>query len=75
MDDGIIVTIRTQITLDPEMQRRTRQEARELDMSLAEYIRHQVLRDSGNSANPADPFATFELGNSGGSDIANNRMK
>jgi len=64
---------RTQITLDPEIQRRARQRARDLGCSLAEYVRRLVARDLGNPHAKADPSIIFNLGNSGGSDIARDK--
>jgi hypothetical protein len=61
---------RTQITLEPESQRRARRRASDLGMSLAEYIRRLVARDLGNSPASVNPAAVFDLGASGGSDIA-----
>lgn len=61
---------RTQITLDPEIQRRARQRASDLGVSLAEYVRRLVARDLGSGAMKADPTLVFDLGASGGSDIA-----
>ena len=64
---------RTQITLDPEVQRRVRQRAGELDVSLAEYIRRLVLRDLGTPERQAGAEAVFNLGASGGSDVARHK--
>jgi len=61
---------RTQITLEPEMQRRARRRASELGISLAEYVRRLVAGDLGGAQATADPTAVFDLGSSGGSDIA-----
>jgi hypothetical protein len=61
---------RTQITLDPEIQRRARRRANDLGMSLAEYVRRLVARDLGSAQTKADPISVFDLGSSGGSDIA-----
>jgi hypothetical protein len=64
---------RTQITLEPEIQRRARKRASDLGVSLAEYFRRIVARDlSGVSAN-AGPAAVFDLGSSGGSNIAKDK--
>jgi hypothetical protein len=71
--DGAIMMARTQITLDPELQRRARRKAGDLGVSFAEYVRRLVMRDLGGSAGPADPSAVFDLGDSGGSDIARNK--
>lgn len=54
---------RAQITFEAEMQRRARQRASELGVSLAEYFCRLVARDL------ARPRATI-IGNSGGSDVA-----
>jgi hypothetical protein len=64
---------RTQITLDPEMQRRARQRASDLGCSLAEYVRRLVARDLGTPKAKVDVSSIFNLGNSGGSDIAKNK--
>ncbi len=68
--DGTIMMSRTQITLEPEIQRRARQRAGDLGVSLAEYIRRLVARDLGSSPAAADPAAVFDLGASAGSDVA-----
>lgn len=64
---------RTQITLEPEMLRRARQRAGDLGVSLAEYLRRLVARDLGSRQTAVDPSCLFDLGSSGGSDIANNK--
>jgi len=64
---------RTQITLSPEDQRRARRRASDLGVSLAEYIRGLVARDLGSAAAQAAPELVFDLGNSGGSDIAKDK--
>ena len=64
---------RTQITLEPEIQRRARQRASDLGISLAEYVRRLVARDLGRAETKADPALVFDLGSSGGSDIAKNK--
>ena len=64
---------RSQITLDPEVQRRARQKASDLGVSLAEYIRQLVARDLGSPRRAADPSAMFNLGSSRGSNIARNK--
>jgi hypothetical protein len=71
--DGAIMMSRTQITLDPEVQRRARQRAGDLGVSLAEYVRRLVARDLGNSQTVVDPAAVFDLGSSEGSDVARNK--
>ncbi len=64
---------RTQITLDPEMQRRARKRASDLGVSLAEYFRRLLARDLGGNAVKVDPAAVFDLGGSGGSNIAEDK--
>jgi hypothetical protein len=64
---------RTQITLEPEMQRRARQRASDLGVSLAEYVRGLVARDVGEGPLKRNPDSIFDLGNSGGSDISTNK--
>jgi hypothetical protein len=64
---------RTQITLEPEIQRRARQRASDMGVSLAEYVRRLVARDLGGMQPAANPSAVFDLGLSGGSDVAKNK--
>ena len=64
---------RTQITLEPEVQRRVRQRAADLGVSLAEYVRSLLERDLGNTPAKADPSLVFDLGKSGISDIAEHK--
>jgi hypothetical protein len=71
--DGAIMMARTQVTLDPEIQRRARQRANDLGVSLAEYVRALVARDLGRSHVTTDPASVFDLGSSVGSDIANEK--
>lgn len=71
--DGAIMMSRTQITLEPELQRRVRKRASDMGLSLAEYVRRLVMRDLGGLQPAANPTAVFDLGASGGSDIANHK--
>jgi hypothetical protein len=64
---------RTQITLEQGMQRRARRRAGDLGVSLAEYVRRLVARDLGGERPVADPAAVFDLGDSGGCDVAANK--
>ena len=52
---------RTQITLDPETQRRARAKAAELGISFAEYIRRLVSDDLGELKAKADVSMIFDL--------------
>lgn len=67
--DGAIMMSRTQITLEPEIQRRARQRAHDLGLSLAEYVRRLVSRDLGTPPGKADPSVIFDLGASQGPDV------
>ena len=61
---------RVQVTLPAEEQRRARARAAELGISFAEYVRRLVADDLGEQRRTAAPEALFDLGDSGGSDIA-----
>lgn len=65
--------VRTQITLESELQRQARKRASELGVSLAEYVRRLVERDLVRPEQKADISCIFDLGSSGGSDIARNK--
>ncbi len=67
------MTSRTQITLDPEMQRRARARASDLGVSFAEYIRRLVARDLGEPVPRADPSVVFDLGSTDSADIARDK--
>jgi len=62
--------VRTQITLESELQRRARQRAGEIGVSMAEYVRQLVTRDLARPAVRADVSSIFDLGSSGRSNIA-----
>ena len=64
---------RTQITLDPELQRRARERATTLGISFTEYIRRLLARDLEQPQQPVDPALVFDLGSSGGADIARDK--
>ena len=64
---------RAQITLHPEIQQRDRQRARDLGVSLAEYVRRLVARDLGITWSEVDPALVFDLGKSAASDIAKDK--
>ena len=73
--DGDIMMARTQLSLDPEMQRRARKRAAELGVSFAEYVRRLVARDLDQPQRAADASIVFGLGNSGRTDIASEKDK
>jgi len=64
---------RTQIALESETERRARERAADLGISLAEYVRGLVKRDLENPKAAADISCLFNLGSSGDSDIAANK--
>jgi hypothetical protein len=67
------MTSRTQVTLDPEVQRRARRRADELGVSFAGYVRRLIARDLGEPEPSRDPSRIVGLGDSGGSDVARDR--
>jgi hypothetical protein len=64
---------KTQITLETEMQRRARQRANDLGVSLAEYFRRLVARDLARPQTAGQVDRIFDLGSSGGSDVASRK--
>jgi hypothetical protein len=71
--DVATVMARTQIALDPEHHRRARERAASLGISLAEYVRTLVARDIAGKGPIVDPSAVFDLGDSGGGDVARHK--
>ena len=67
---------RTQITMDPEMQRRAQAKAAELGVSLAEYVRRVIAHDLGEAKPKADISVIFDLVTDGEpTDIARQKDK
>ena len=64
---------RTQLSFEREMLHRARSKASDLGISLAEYVRRLVAEDLGEPAATTDPSTIFDLGSSGGSDVANDK--
>jgi len=62
--DGATMMAKTQITLESEMQRRARQRANDLGVSLAEYFRRLVARDLARPETAAQVERIFDLGSS-----------
>jgi hypothetical protein len=52
---------RTQVTIDPELQRRAHARAAELGISFAEYIRRLLARDLGEPRRKVDISVMFNL--------------
>jgi hypothetical protein len=65
--------VRTQITLESELQSQARRRASEMGISLAEYVRRLVARDLARPVQTVDVSTIFDLGSSGGSNIAVNK--
>jgi hypothetical protein len=67
---------RTQITMDPELQRRAHAKAEELGISFAEYVRRLVTQDLGEPKHKADISIIFDLVDEGPpTDIARDKDK
>jgi hypothetical protein len=67
---------RTQITLDPETQRRAQAKAAELGISFAEYVRRAIISDLGEPQQKPDISILFDLGASDEpTDIARDKHK
>lgn len=64
---------RNQVSMEPEMHRRARERAAELGISFSEYVRRLVARDLSEPRRRNDPSVIFDLGNSGGTDIARDK--
>jgi hypothetical protein len=67
------MVVRTQITLDPELQRRARRRASERGLSFAEYVRRLVAADLGPKRRRRNVEAVIALGASEGSDVARDK--
>lgn len=67
--------VRTQVSLDRELHRRARKRAEELGISLAELTRRALASELAPAADTRtlDISSIFELGDSGGSDIASEK--
>lgn len=52
---------RTQITIDPDTQRRAHARAAELGISFAEYVRRLLVQDLGESKRRGDISVVFNL--------------
>ena len=67
---------RTQITMDPELQRRAQVKAADLGISFAEYVRRLVAEDVGNPPRKPDISIVFDLGASAEpTDVARDKHK
>ena len=64
---------RTQITLEPELQKTARRRAAQLGVSLAEYVRRLIARDLAEPGPAADASIVFDLGKSRGADVARDK--
>src|SRR5947209_7672107 len=67
---------RTQITIDPEVQRRAQARAAELKISFAEYVRRLLAQDLGEPKRNASVSVIFDLVDEGPfTDIARHKDK
>ena len=64
---------RVQVSLPPEEHRRAKERAAALGLSFAEYVRRLVADDLGEPTTRGDVRDLFDLGDSGGSDIARHK--
>lgn len=64
---------RTQLSIEKEMLLKARKRAGQLGISLAEYVRRLVANDLGGGPEPLGAVAVFNLGSSGGSDVAQDK--
>jgi hypothetical protein len=64
---------RTQVSIDPELHRKAKERAADLGISLAEYLRRLLAKDLEGPEGSADPTIVFNVGNSGGSDVASQK--
>ena len=71
--DGTIMMARAQITLEREVHRRAQKRASDLGVSFAEYVRRLLERDISHPKTVAGVESLFDLGSSGGSDIAKHK--
>jgi len=55
------MSIRSQITLDPDLQRRAQKRASELGISFAEYVRRTLAQDLGERKAATDISVIFNL--------------
>lgn len=61
---------RMQVTLTAELLHQARRRASRQGVSVAEHIRRLIAADLEPQGTPSDVRALFDLGDSGGSDIA-----
>lgn len=66
---------RMQISLAPDQAKLAQTRAAQLGVSFAEYVRRLIARDLGVAPVTADVSALFNLGDSGGSDIARDKER
>ncbi len=68
------MVLRMQVTFDDEQHRRAKARAAAAGISLAEYIRRLVAEDlSDRPVTPGEISELFDLGDSGGSDVARHK--
>jgi hypothetical protein len=60
---------RTQVTLDPDLDRLAKAKAEAIGISFAEYIRRLIRRDLGDAGDRPTFADLAGIGHSGGSDV------
>ncbi len=63
----------SQIAIAPDIFDRARERAAKLGVSVAEYVQRLVARDLGEPGAKVDPLVVFNLGSSGGADVAQHK--
>jgi hypothetical protein len=71
--DGAIIKVRVQFVIDSDLKRRATERAGESGVSFAEYVVKLVERDMALSETKTGIEAIFDLGSSGGSNVAENK--
>jgi len=71
--NGATMMVQTQISIEAELRSRIRTRARALGISMAEYFRQLVERDLSDTTRNMDLSVVFNLGASGGADVATNK--
>jgi hypothetical protein len=67
---------RTQITIDPETQRRAQAKAAAMKISFAEYVRRLLVKDLGDAPRETDISGMFDLADTGpATDVARDKDK
>ena len=66
--------VRVQFAMDSDLKRRATERARESGLSFAEYVLKLIERDVALAKSKTGIEAIFDLGSSGGSNVAANKQ-